>query len=500
MTSSALQLARLLTLNALWLWAQIGYAQDQPSIASSVVSFNVLSDPPDLTIPWQSKGIENFGGSGVIIEGRRILTNAHVVESAVSIEVKRADGREPFPAKVAFISHDADLALVEVDDPRFFDGANPVPIGEMPRLQQAVLVYGFPIGGLTLSITSGIVSRVEIDIYAQSNRRLLSVQIDAALNEGNSGGPVVTDGTIVGIAMQGFDGGENVGYMIPSPVIRHFLADVADGHHDGFPRLGIDVQDMESQSQRRASGMTSDQSGALVTRVDFGGPAYGTLKPRDVLLRVDGHMIANDLTVYWPGIGRVDYELAFQSKQIGDTISVTFLRNGKTLKRKIKLEAHDQLVPGRRTTEWPRYFQFAGFVFQPLSDEMLDAPGAGDRVYPDSYSYSEVNNLVTKERREIIVLGQVLPHPVNRGYQDWGGETIRLVNGIIPRDLEHLAAIVDGASGPWLRIVMGDGWLLTLDLEAARKANPEILMEYGVPHDRYLGADLPEARKGRGRR
>jgi len=158
------------------------------------------------------------------------------------------------------------------------------------------------------------------------------------------------------------------------------------------------------------------------------------------------------------------------------------------------------LVPGRRTTEWPRYFQFGGLVFQPLSDEMLDAPGARDEAYPDSYSYSEVNNLVTKERREIILLGQVLPHPVNRGYQDWGGETIRLVNGIIPRDLQHLAAIVDGASGPWLRIVTGDGWLLTLDLEAARKANSDILMDYGVVHDRYLGTDLPEARKRRGRR
>jgi len=498
--ASTLQLAGLLTLGALCLWPQSGHTQDQPSIASSVVSFNVLSDAPDLTIPWQTTGIENFGGSGVIIDGRRILTNAHVVESAVSVEVKRADGSEPFPAKVAFISHDADLALVEVEDPRFFDGANPLPIGEMPKLQQPVLVYGFPIGGLTLSITSGIVSRVEIDIYAQSNRRLLSVQIDAALNEGNSGGPVVTDGAIVGIAMQGFDGAENVGYMVPSPVIRHFLADVADGRYDGFPQLGIDVQDMESQSQRRATGMTANQSGALVTRVDFDGPAYGTLRPRDVLLSVDGHAISNDLTVSWPGIGRVDYELAFQSKQIGESISVTFLRHGKTLNKNIKLAPHTQLVPGRRTTEWPRYFQFGGLVFQPLSDEMLDAPGARDEAYPDSYSYSEVNNLVTKERREIILLGQVLPHPVNRGYQDWGGETIRLVNGIIPRDLQHLAAIVDGASGPWLRIVTGDGWLLTLDLEAARKANSDILMDYGVVHDRYLGTDLPEARKRRGRR
>jgi S1-C subfamily serine protease len=475
-------------------WPGASVAQEA-SISSSVVSLDVVSDVPDLTAPWQTEGIDYFGGSGVIIEGRRILTNAHVVEGAVSIEVKRADGSERFPARVTFISHDADLALVEVEDPRFFEDAPAVPIGDMPKLQQQVVVYGFPIGGLTLSITSGIVSRIEVDTYTQSNRSLLSVQIDAAINEGNSGGPVVTDGAVVGIAMQGIEGADNVGYMIPSPVIRHFLVDVADGKYDGFPHLGIDLQDMESEAQRRAARMGASQSGALVTRVDFGGPSYGVLRPRDVLLGIDGRAIANDLTVFWPGVGRVDYELAYQTKQIGDTIAVTILRDGKKLKKTIKLTPHRQLVPGRRTTEWPRYYQFGGLVFQPLSAEALRDP---DAFYTDSLSYAEVNNVVTKARREIILLGQVLPHAVNRGYQDWGGETIRLVNGVVPRDLKHLASVIDSARGKWLRVVTGDGWLLTLDLEAARQANKQILEAYGIAEDRYIGPEnRPSGRRGR---
>ncbi len=321
------------------------HAQDA-SIASSVVQLSVYADPPDLAVPWQTKGTELSYGSGVVIEGRRILTNAHVVESAVGIEVKRAGASERFAAKVVFISHDADLALVEVADPRFFEGAPAVPIGEMPRLQQDVVVYGFPIGGVTLSITSGIVSRVELDTYTQSGRKLLSVQIDAAINEGNSGGPVVSAGTVVGIAMQGMDDADNVGYMIPSPVIRHFLQDVSDGRYDGFPRLGIDVQDMESDAQRRAARMAPSATGALISRVDYGGPSYGALKPRDVLLAIDGRRIANDLTVAWPGVGRVDYEIACQSKQIGDTISATILRNGKKMKKSIELTPHRPLGPG----------------------------------------------------------------------------------------------------------------------------------------------------------
>jgi S1-C subfamily serine protease len=496
MNANMRALVAALAVAVVWGSSVTGHAQDA-SIASSVVQFSVYSDPPDLEVPWQTEGTELFYGSGVVIEGRRILTNAHVVESAVGIEVKRADGSKRFAGKVIFMSHDADLALVEVEDPRFFEGAPGVPIGDMPTLQQDVVVYGFPIGGLTLSITSGIVSRAELDTYTQSGRKLLSVQIDAAVNEGNSGGPVVSAGKVVGIAMQGMDDADNVGYMIPSPVIRHFLEDVSDGRYDGFPRLGIDVQDMESDAQRRAARMAPSATGALVSRVDYGGPSYGVLRPRDVLLAIDGRKIANDLTVAWPGVGRVDYELACQSKQIGDTVSATILRDGQKMKKTIKLTPHTPLVPGRRTSDWPRYFQFAGLLFQPLSEDLIEET---KDVYPDSLSYAVVNNLVTKERREVILLSQVLPHPINRGYQDWGGETVRLVNGVIPRDLSHLATLIDQAQGKWLRIVTGDGWVLTLDRDAARRANGQILAYYGISEDRYLGPEPGPARSPRKRR
>lgn len=485
-----------LVLAACTAWTSAGLAQAS-SVDASVVKLDVVSDPPDLLTPWQTEGVNLSGGSGVIIEGQRILTSAHVVESAVSIEAKRAGGSARYPAKILFISHDADLALLAVEDARFFEGARSIPIGKMPKLQQRVVVYGFPVGGNTLSITSGIVSRVEVDTYMHSYRDLLSVQIDAAINPGNSGGPVISDGAVVGIAMQGIESADNVGYMIPSPVIAHFLKDVADGRYDGFPHLGVALQDMESEAQRRGLRMRQGESGALVLRVDYGGPAYGVLHPRDVILAVDGREVANDMTVAWEGVGRVDLAAAYQSKQIGDTVELSILRNGKRLKKQIRLKSHTPLVPGRRRTEWPRYVQFGGLVFQPLSEQLIDDADAG---YSDAVSFAEVHNLVTRARREIVLLGQVLPHPVNRGYQEWGGEVIRLVNGIVPRDLNHLASILDDAKGPWVRFVTGDGYVVTLDLKAARRANREILLDYGIPGDRYLGPSGSSPKHARTRR
>jgi len=296
--------------------------------------------------------------------------------------------------------------------------------------------------------------------------------------------------------MQGIEDADNVGYMIPSPVIAHFLEDVSDGRYDGVPHLGVALQDMESDSQRRGAGMKNDQTGALVLRVDYGGPAYGVLRPRDVILAIDGRKVANDLTVAWEGLGRVDLAAAYQSKQIGDTVELTIFRSGKRMKKRITLTPHTPLVPGRERGEWPRYLQFGGLVFQPLSEQLIDDAEAG---YSDAVSYAEVNNLVTKARHEIILLGQVLPHPVNRGYQDWGGEVIRLVNGIVPRDLKHLASILDDAKGPWLRIVTGDGFVITLDLKAARRANQEILLDYGLSEARYLGEGASNGRRARAR-
>jgi S1-C subfamily serine protease len=492
---------RLCVIAAMCLWATPmaawGRAADKSaSIADSVVKVHVFSNPPDLAAPWQSLGVEESGGSGVIIEGQRVLTNAHVVDAAVAIELKRAGGSVSYPARVAFISHEADLAMLTVEDAGFFRGTRPIRLGQMPKLEQAVTAYGFPIGGDTLSLTSGIVSRIEVDRYSQAMEELLAVQIDAAINPGNSGGPVVSKGAMVGIAMQTLSAADNVGYIIPIAVVRHFLNDVADGRYDGFPRLGVQFQDMESPAQRRAAGMREGQTGALVARVDYGGPGDGVLRRGDVLLAIEGQSIANDLTLVWPGLGRVEFPAAYRNKQVGEAVSLELLRDGKTVRESVRLTAQPALVPGRRLYARPQYLVFAGLLFQPLT---LDYLREYEGLPPSLYSRAYYENHVTAERRQILLLQTVLPHSVNRGYQSWTDEIVERVNGVVPRDMEHLASLIDGARGPWLRIETQDGSLLTLDLAKCRAAHEEILDVYGIEPDRMLDAQASKPKR-RGRR
>jgi len=457
-------------------------------IEASVVKVYVSSNPPDLLSPWQKASGELASGSGVVITGQRILTNAHVVEDAANIEVKRSNTAQRYVASVAFIDHERDLALLRVDDETFGEGVHPIELGQLPGVQTEVEAYGFPVGGETISVTSGIISRIEVSTYVHAMTDLLSAQIDAAINSGNSGGPVLAGDKLVGIAVQYLDDAENVGYMIPVSVIRRFLTDLEDGRIDGLPALGIKTQELDSPSLRRSLGMASSQTGALVTWVDHGSPADGELRPLDVLLSIDDEPIGDDMTVSRPRIGRVHFSEVVQSKQVGGKVEVEVLRDGEVLKRTLTLVPHRPLVPGRRRTEAPRYLVFGGIVFVPLSVDYLMY---FEEIPYELGDYALSRNRVTPDRSEVILIQRVLPHGVTRGYQTWEDRSIRTINGVVPRDMEHLVSIIDNAEGEFLRIATDDDAFLVLDLQAARAAHTSILETFGIAHDRSQDLRVP---------
>jgi hypothetical protein len=134
----------------------------------------------------------------------------HVSHSRFACVVRR------YVAKVLSIGTECDLALLTVEDDAFWAGVTPIVFGKLPRLQDHCTVVGYPIGGDTLSVTAGVVSRIEMTAYAHSNCELLGVQIDAAINAGNSGGPVFDSrGLCVGVAFQSLKNDDAEGAWLP---------------------------------------------------------------------------------------------------------------------------------------------------------------------------------------------------------------------------------------------------------------------------------------------
>ena len=459
--------------------AGAGSRAERERIAEALVEVYTHADAPDLATPWQSLGVERYHGSGVVISGNRILTAAHVVSHPVEVSVKRQGTTKRRPARVAFRGDACDLAILEVDDESFFEGVEPLELGELPRLGDAVTAYGFPLGGESISITAGIVSRVEIGVYTHSGEQLLQAQVDAALNDGNSGGPIIADGKLVGIAAEVLESTENVGYIVPAPVIAHFLKDVEDGRVDGFPSMGIDAQPIENKGLRASLGLADEDHGALVIRVDAGSTG-ADLRPGDVLMSVDGFEIGRDLTIETPDLGRIAASYAARRRQVGETVRLVLERDGERIERDVVLRATDPLVPDTQHGP-PSYFIYGGLVFQPLTREYIELFEDPPSDLAELYLYSNVRS---PERSQVVVLSRALPAGLTRGYEDFEDQIVARVEGRVPRDLADLASILESAEGRFVRIDLRHGGRVVLDRDRAEAAGPRLLDRYGILRDR----------------
>jgi S1-C subfamily serine protease len=475
----------------------MGAADPLGTLKKSVVKVMTVSDMPDYEQPWQTLGAASSTGSGAIVEtpqGLHILTNAHVVEDATFIEVRREGQSRKTVAEVVGYGEACDLALLSVEDTAFFEGAMPIPIGELPSLGDPATVLGFPIGGEQLSVTEGVVSRIELTTYVQTERNLLSVQIDAAINPGNSGGPVVLDGKLVGIAFQSLEEAENIGYVIPTPVIQHFLQDVESPPYDGFPYLGLSVQYLESNAHRKYLGLPRSRRGVLVTQVHYGSSCWNVLQRGDVLLKVDGAQIAADGTVKLADGSRIEFQHVPSMRYVGEEISLEVYRAEKHSTHRVTLRPYRPLVPGRTPGGRPSWFAYAGLLFVPFTRAWLETWGESWQSRAPATLVSLYDNGVrTSRAQEVVLLQKVLADKANSGYHELESLQISKVQGRRVRRLSDLARFVDETDDEFVVFDAADRQRIVIDRQLATDRAETILRRYGVPADR--SADLKPKRR-----
>ena len=447
--------------------------------------------------PWRFQSVRRSTGTGFVIEGGRILTNAHVVAWAKQILVRRYQDPRLLPARVVFTGHDCDLAMLELVEPEGLAGMAPLEIGELPAVQSTVVTCGYPAGGDQMSFTRGVVSRIEVQPYAHpGNRALLAVQTDAAINPGNSGGPVLQDGLVVGVAFQGIPGLQNAGFFIPPEVVRHFLKDVADGRYDGFPLVGVTFEQLQNPAYRRHLGLPDNGLGARVDLLRPKGPAAEVLRPDDVLLEVGGVEVGADAMLLYRG-NRVSAAVAFQQPQSGELLKLKIWRDHAPLEVEVRAEAYDgDRLAGRQHDVLPRYYIHGGLVFTSLSANYLATVGQPGRDSLWSGLARLTYELYHREaedpesaRPEPVVLAMVLPHPVNADFDVRGRALVNRINGVRIDRLEDVARAFGENTGA-RHVIEFDGpeygAIEALDRAAAAAAHEEILRTYGIVSDQRL--------------
>lgn len=161
----------------------------------AVVKVFCTHTEPNFSLPWQRKRQYSSSSSGFVISGRRVLTNAHSVDHYTQVKLKKRGSDTKYVATVLAVGTECDIALLTVDDDEFWLDVSPVEFGDLPALQDAVTVVGYPIGGDTISVTSGVVSRIEILSYVHGSTELLGLQMQQSTQETQVGPPSMTKET-----------------------------------------------------------------------------------------------------------------------------------------------------------------------------------------------------------------------------------------------------------------------------------------------------------------
>ena len=468
-------------------------ARDQPaaaapSIENSVVKVFSTVRHPDPFKPWTKQAPSEISGSGVVIEGKRILTNAHVVLYASQVQVQASAAGDKVSATVVAVAPGIDLAVLQLDDPGFFDTHPPLArASKLPHIKDAVLAYGFPTGGNSLSITKGIVSRIEFVSYNYPVSGL-RIQVDAAINPGNSGGPAIADDKMIGLAFSKLSGdAQNIGYIIPNEEVELFLKDIADGRYDGKPAMYDDLQTLENPALREFLKLDKAVEGMVVHRPASTDPSY-PLKEWDVVTRIGTTPIDNQGMVKIDKDLRVSFGYLIQSVASDGKLPLSVVRAGKTLQVQLPVSTEHPTVIADLRGGYPSYFIYGPLVFSPATWQLVSSlEGNAGLMRMLGFVKSP---LVTRaldepdaDLQELVVISSpFFPHKLANGYSNPAGSVVYSVNGTRIKSLRHLVAVLRDLKDPFVTIEFDQkgGEALVFSRPAIMSATDDILTDNGI--------------------
>jgi S1-C subfamily serine protease len=412
---------------------------------NSVVKVFATVSAPDLSRPWSKQPPAELTASGVVIEGKRILTNAHVVNYASQVQVQANQAGDKVSAAVAAVAPGIDLAVLKLDDESFFDTHPALPrASKLPRIRDAVLAYGFPAGGTSLSITKGIVSRIEFVPY-QSLNFGLRIQIDAAINPGNSGGAAIADGKMIGLAFSHLSNSENIGYIIPDEEIELFLKQIASGPYGGKPALRDEFQTLENPALRAFLRLDGSAHGVVVRRT-FEPAATAVLRQWDVVTKIADVPVDDQGMIHLDPDLRLSAGYEVQKATHDGTVPITVVREGKTLRLAAPAPAHYPMLVESLEGQYPRYFIYGTLIFEAATQDFVAANGkdlGGMLIAIGSPLITELGARQRPERTELVVVpAAMFPHKISKGYSSPRGQVVKSVNGTPVRSLAHLVGLL----------------------------------------------------------
>ena len=464
------------------------------SIRSSIIKINAVYQNADNRSPWLFSAGRSVSGSGFFVEGRRLITNAHVVSNARFITVQKDGDPRQYNAYVEYIAHDCDLAVLNLKESDFFKGLKPLTLGDVPKLRSPVSTLGYPTGGEQIAVTKGVVSRIDFSLYAHTDYHFhLLIQVDSAINSGASGGPVLQNGKVIGVAFQAFRTGQNIGFIIPVPIIKRFLKDISSGSYKGHSETGL-IGRPWLMGNEATSTFHGVNSGFKISEVTEWSPYKDKIRAGDILLEVDGQKIGADGNISYKG-ERISLYMIFDLKLIGESVRVKLKRKEDIIDLSLSvLHPKEHPFMGKMYLKHPRYVVSGGLVFTELTQNYFEAWGEEWlRKLPLFYRYIFSNSDQDEEFKNIktfIVLSKRLPDKINEYSDEFQNSIVKSVNDKKIHSFEEFRESLKNLSRDFLKIEFYDhDEVLYLPTKGLKESNMAINKTYGVQPESWFDSN-----------
>ncbi len=456
------------------------------STPPSVVRVTTSYQKDNPYYPWQKQRPGARTGFGVIIDKSHILTTENLVRNHTLIEIQLPHSGENITATLVKSDHQVNLALLHIEENSPIANINHKQFAKNIPLKSSVNI-------VQLDETRGVqkgdghIVKALVESLPNASFGILQYDILTDLNVTGEGAPVYIDNQLAGI-MASYRSSSRTGKMIPAIFITRFINDAMNNTYKGFASAGFAWEPLVDPVKRKYLGVDSSANGVQVMYSLPGSGAAQSLKPNDVILTWDGHLIDNLGYYIDDNYGRLLFSHLIKGNRVpGEKVTATIVRDGVTQQIQIPLARRNEsadLIP-ENTIGAPRdYIITGGLIIQELTGQMLHAYGTKwqTRVNPRlAHIYLTKQQSPDKPGDHIVLLTSVLDDPINIGYQDFRNKIIKKINGKPIRNISDIFDIIKSDGNIKTISLHSIGVDLILDQNELTSANQRISAQYRIP-------------------
>jgi S1-C subfamily serine protease len=468
----------------------------RPDPYTATVQVTSTHAAPDLSKPWARLPIRTVSGSGFVVTGQRILTNAHLVEYATDIQIAGNRGEDKFSAHVVALDPVMDLALLKLDDETFFTSHPALPFdGTMPPVGETLHVYGMSEGSNNVVVSHQTFTNFRFEHYTERTRGLM-LMLNSVIEDAKSGGPVTqredARQLLIGMACARPGSGSRAhNFVIPMEELTNFMQRAATGT---YPRTGLydDVQLLQNPALREFLRAPPTVHGVVVTRAF--GQDQKVLQDWDVLSGFwSSPMSDTETPIDDAGMVpvffnfRVNFRHALNFGGNPQYTTTDVFRAGQPAKVAIwPGQQPPMLVPDAAGAE-PSYFIFGPIVFARVTTQ-VQAHLSNEGL--DGLLASRSNPIVTRGNERPVIPDQELvyvpapffPSDLTRGYASPAFSVVKSINGTLILNLADLVKTLRDSKEEFLIVEFFDqpSQILVLPRAAMAAATDGILNDNNV--------------------